>query len=173
VSATIEGALWRADPGKAAASFGAATGSSNLVISAMRCSSCPSALTASAPPPPGTPDTLELVRLVVDSFTGPAAYAVSAPGADGRARVSGLVGRSIMIDSGGASIARSDVFWARSGGRIVVTGFDPFARRASGTFAFEMADSAGTVWEVRDGAFDVPLRGEPPPISIRLQSTSP
>jgi hypothetical protein len=52
-------------------------------------------------------------------------------------------------------------------GRIVVTGFDPFASRAVGTFDFDAADSSGAELRVRDGSFDVPLTDDPPPVSLR------
>jgi hypothetical protein len=162
MSASIEGSAWQADPGGAIGSFRTSAGSSTLAILGSRCI-CRSPL---VPPAPGAADTVEGLQLVITRFTGPGTYMMSSGMTGDAGTIDGVVTRIVLVIED-PSPPRPEAFHSLSGGRIVVTGFDPFANRASGTFAFEAADSAGAIRHVRDGVFDVSLYNQPPPLRAR------
>jgi len=163
VSATIDGSAWRADPGASSGSFGAGPGSSALAILGSRCIPCRPLLGTPAP------DTLEGLQLVITRFTGPGTYVMSPGTTADAAAAAGVVTRIVLGTDQSPPSPSPEVFRSLPGGRIVVNGFDPFAGRASGTFVFEAADSAGGIRHIRDGAFDVPLYDQPPPLRARIR----
>jgi hypothetical protein len=107
------------------------------------------------------------MQLLINPFTGPGTYSISQATPTGAATTVAVIARLVTGSEPDVPTLEPERYFAIAGGRIVVTGFDPFASRAVGTFDFDAADSSGAELRVRDGSFDVPLTDDPPPVSLR------
>ncbi|HEU4587606.1 MAG TPA: hypothetical protein VFS11_03100 [Gemmatimonadales bacterium] len=167
VVATIDGVPWKSSPGQVAAVFNPALGHTGLVVEALHCSPCTGLADGSKVLRAG--DSLEFMRLSVDTIRGPGRYAIAAgvysPGKALFLRVPDPIA--------GDPSARQGRLFNRSNGEIVVTVFDPIGGCVTGTFSITAADSTGATVTLTDGRFELPLASEVPPLGYTERVAAP